>query len=198
MNTYELSRNFFNWCFENTIKVRPIHGAIYFYALDQCNRFGWKDSFGFPTDRAMEALGIRNYRTYISALNDLEEFGFITMVERSKNQYTSNVIAIVKNTIAHTKALDKATQKHSAKQVQSIASIDKQVNKETKNIPTFDEFLSFAKQREPNVCGKDLKNKYDSWVVNGWKDGNNKKIINWKSKLINTIKYIDKIKVSWA
>ena len=33
------------------------------------------------------------------------------MIEKSKNQYTSNIVAIVQNAIARTKALDKATQK---------------------------------------------------------------------------------------
>jgi hypothetical protein len=51
------------------------------------------------------------------------------MIEKSKNQYSSNIIAIVKNTKAPTKALDKALQKHSTKHSQSTASINKQENK---------------------------------------------------------------------
>jgi hypothetical protein len=27
-------------------------------------------------------------------------------------------------------------------------------------------------------------------VANGWKDGNNKKIVNWKSKILNTLPFI--------
>jgi hypothetical protein len=65
----------------------------------------------------------------------LVDWGFIKMIETSKNQYSSNIIAIVKNTKATTKALDKALSKHSTKHSQSIASIDKQETKkqETKN-----------------------------------------------------------------
>ena len=37
---------------------------------------------------------------------------------------------------------------------------------------------------------KDVELKYLSWVENGWKDGNDKPIKNWKSKLLNTIPHI--------
>ena len=63
--------------------------------------------------------------------------------------------------------------------------------KEDKNkIPPFIEFRDYALQNKPLANIKDLKLKYDSWVANGWKDGNNKKIINWKSKILNTLPFI--------
>lgn len=123
---YDLSRTFFNWCFENPEKVNPNHIAMYFFIVEHCNRLGWKEKFGLPTTMVKDAIGIRNYRTYINTLNDLVDFGFIKMIEKSKNQYSSNIIAIVKNTKAPAKALDKALQKHSQKQGKSIDSIDKQ------------------------------------------------------------------------
>ena len=134
MNGYELSRAWFNFCFDNPEKIKPSHSAIYFFAIEHCNRLGWKEKFGFPSQMVMEAIGIKNWRTYSKALNDIVEFGFIEMIETSKNQYSSNIIAIVKNTKAPTKALDKALSKHiqkqGTKQGQSIVSIDKQLNKE--------------------------------------------------------------------
>jgi hypothetical protein len=126
MNSYELSRKWFNFCFDNPEKIKPTHSAIYFFAIEHCNRLGWKEKFGFPSQMVMEAIGVKNWRTYSQALNELVEFGFIKMIEISKNQYSSNIIAIVKNTKAPTKALDKALQKHTTKQGQSIVSIDKQ------------------------------------------------------------------------
>lgn len=137
MNSYELSRSFTDWCFSNPEKVKPIHYAIYFFAIEHCNRLGWKGKFGFPSQMVMEAIGVKNWRTYSSGLDELVEFGFIEMIEISKNQYSSNIIAIVKNTKAHTKALDKALskhiQKHSTKHSQSTVSIDKQLNNITRN-----------------------------------------------------------------
>ena len=130
LNSYELSRKWFNYSFDNPEKVKPIHSAIFFFAIEHCNRLGWKQKFGFPSQMVMEAVGVKNWRTYSKALNDLVDFGFIEMIEISKNQYSSNIIAIVKNTKAPTKALDKALQKHDTKQGQSTVSINKQYNKE--------------------------------------------------------------------
>lgn len=139
MNSYELSRAFCDWCFENPHKVKPIHYAIYFFAIEHCNRLGWKTNFGLPSQMVMEAIGVKNWRTYSSGLNDLVDFGFVKMIETSKNQYSSNIVAIVKNTKAHTKALDKALSKHTTKQSQSTVSIDKQYNNITSNNITSDE-----------------------------------------------------------
>lgn len=135
VNSYQLSRNWFNFCFDNPDIIRPIHTAIYFFAIEHCNRLGWKEKFGFPSQMVMEAIGVKNWKTYSVALNEIVDFGFIKMIEISKNQYSSNIIAIVKNTKAPTKALDKALSrhllKHSTKHSQSTVSIDKQ--EETNN-----------------------------------------------------------------
>jgi hypothetical protein len=128
MDIYSLSRNFWDYSFENPDKLKPNHAAIYFFAIENCNRLGWKEKFGLPTTMTMEAVGIKNYKTYHSTLMDLIDFGFIKLIEKSKNQYSSNVIALVNNTKANTKALTKAMSKHDTKQipkqVQSIVSID--------------------------------------------------------------------------
>jgi len=129
MNGYELSRKWFDFCFDNPEKIKPNHTALYFFAIEHCNRLGWKEKFGFPTEMAKDAIGIKNYRTYINTITDLVDWGFIKMIEKSKNQYSANIIALVNYTKATTKALDKATSKHSTKQGQSnyksIDSIDK-------------------------------------------------------------------------
>lgn len=136
MNSYDLSRSWFDFAFDNPEKIRPIHAAIYFFAIEHCNRLGWKEKFGLPSQMVMEAIGVKNWRTYSSGLNDLVAFGFIIMIETSKNQYSSNIIAIVNFTKASTKALDKALSKHvqkqgtkqGTKQGQSTVSIDKPIN----------------------------------------------------------------------
>lgn len=139
MNTFELSRNWFDFAFSNPDRIKPIHSAIYFFAIEHCNRLGWKDKFGFPSQMVMEAIGVKNWRTYSKALNELVDFGFIKMIETSKNQYSSNIIAIVKNTKAQSKALDKALQKHGTKHSQSTVSIDKQYNNKQETINVYSE-----------------------------------------------------------
>lgn len=133
MNGYELSKTFWDWAFENPEKIKPHHSAIYFYAIDTCNRLGWKEKFGLPSQMAMEAIGIKNWRTYINCFNDLVEWGFIKLVQKSKNQHTANIIAIVFNTKAHTKAHTKALQNHCSITDKSTVSIDKPKNNKPKN-----------------------------------------------------------------
>lgn len=144
MDIYSLSRNFWDWAYDNPETIKPNHSALYFFILEHCNRLGWKPKFGLPSMMAMDAVGIKSHKTYMQTLNDLVDIGFISMVEKSKNQYSANIVAIVNFTKASTKALDKAFIKHSTKHVpkqvqstyQSIAHIDIPINKYT-NIPIY-------------------------------------------------------------
>ena len=142
MDIFKLSRQWFDWSFENPELIKPNHTALYFFIIEQCNRLGWKEKFGLPTTMAKEAIGIKSYNTYIDTLNDLVSWGFITMVEKSKNQYSSNIVALSNFDIAHNKALDKALIKHASKQSEStgesISSIDIQetIEPETRNNST--------------------------------------------------------------
>lgn len=182
MNSYELSRKFFDWSFENPQKITPNHIALYFFCIEHCNRLGWKKNFGLPTTMAKEAIGIRSYNTYINTLNDLVEFGFIIMIEKSKNQYSSNIIALSKFDRALDKALDKALIKHDTKQsestIQSIDSIDKQItiNKEQITIP-FDSFWDLY----PNKVAK--KKCFEKWGK--IKETDKRKIIETLPNFIN-------------
>ena len=132
MDIYNLSRNYWNFAFDNPDKIKPNHSALYFFAIEHCNRLGWKEKFGLPTTMVMEAIGIKSYNTYINTFNELVEFGMFVLHERSKNQYSSNIIALSNFNKANDKALDKALIKHATKQrestQQSIDSIDIPIN----------------------------------------------------------------------
>lgn len=167
MNSYELSRKWFDFCFENPDKIKPNHTALYFFAIEHCNRLGWKEKFGFPTTMVMEAIGIRSYNTYINTLNEVVLWGFIEMIERSKNQYSANIIALSNFDKALNKALDKALIKHTTKQSESIDSIDKQDNNKPLN----------NKQVEYPFDSKEF---FDLWL--NWKDYKKKEFkFNYKS-----------------
>lgn len=101
INGYDLSKQWFKFCFENVGIINPNHTALYFFCVELCNSLGWIDKFGLPTQLAMQAMGIKNWRTYDKALNELVSFGFINLYQKSKNQYTSNIIGIVKNAEAN-------------------------------------------------------------------------------------------------
>lgn len=139
---FKLIRDWWNFAFENPDLVKPNHSALYFFIIEHGNRLGWKDKFGLPSTMTMEAIGIKSYNTYINTFNDLVEWKFIILVEKSRNQYSSNIIAISNFDKANDKALDRANIKRSIKKsestvqstVQSKRSILKQDNKET-NLP---------------------------------------------------------------
>ncbi len=133
LSGYQLSRDWFEWCFMNSEIISPNHSALYFYIINLANKMHWKPVFGLPTEVAKEAIGIRNYKTYKKTLEDLVSFGFVKLVQESKNQYTCNMIALVKNDKANGEAHDKATLKHLPKQVQSTYQGIDSIIKHTKH-----------------------------------------------------------------
>lgn len=64
--------------------------------------------------------------------------------------------------------------------------------KPKKEIPHFNEFLNHCKTFQGYHAGYDfpLKAKYESWVADGWKDGNGNEIKNWKTKIANTFTHL--------
>ncbi len=70
---------------------------------------------------------------------------------------------------------------------------EKEKEKEKVNaIPTENEFLEYAKTIEifkPELEFS-IRAKFEAWKESGWKDGNNKPIENWKTKLKNTMPYL--------
>src|ERR1035437_977654 len=125
---YDLSKQWFDFTRSNPEKIRPHHTALYFYCIDQCNRLGWAEKFGLPTDLTQKTTGISDYRMYVRTLNELIEWGFLELLQKSTNQYTCNIIALVKNV--------KATSKASPKHPQSITVISKPVLNNTNNTGT--------------------------------------------------------------
>lgn len=161
---YQLSRDWHDFAFSNPEKIKPNHGALYFFIIDHCNRLGWKEKFGLPSSMAMEAIGVRSYNTYISALQDLIDFGFVTMLEKSRNQFSANIIALSNFDKALDKALDRADKmlyQNLTKQsestgesnyqstVESTDSIIKQVNQKPEinmDIPKYEDQDDLVKE----------------------------------------------------
>ncbi len=138
-NGYSLSRQWFDFAFENPDIVSPCHAALYLWFCELNNRLGWAKKFGAPTTRSMAAVGIKNYKTYKKAFDDLVVWGFVEIIRKSCNQYTANIISLKNAPIQNTGALDsamvkstKASPKHLPKQVQRTAYINKQRNLEPK------------------------------------------------------------------
>lgn len=185
MNSYDLSRKWFDWTFENPERINPNHTALYFFIIEHCNRLGWKEKFGLPTTMVKEAIGIRSYNTYINTLNDLIDFGFVKLIEKSKNQYSSNIIALSNFNKTDDKALDKALIKHETKHSQSTVSINKQ---ETIKQETIEQRkLKFADSLKEfvDVYSRDMLNDFYSY----WTEETQDKIPKLKYELQKTWSY---------
>lgn len=170
MNGYNLSKNWFDFCSNNPEKIKPIHSAIYFFAVEHCNNLGWKEKFGFPTTMTMNVIGVKKYQTYGKALKDLEDWGFITFIERSKNQYSANIItlnAMPKKGRARGKARSEHGAKHGRSTGQSTGqstghskdSITKPLNYET--IKPLNKETARAK---PKVFGVLFENAFNEFL----------------------------------
>lgn len=109
MSGYKLHKAWFAFALNNPQLVTPTQGVLYLYCVEHCNSLGWPKTFGLPASLAMASTGIKSYNTYIKAFNELVEFGFIVLVEKSRNQYTANIIALSNFNRANNRADDKAS-----------------------------------------------------------------------------------------
>ncbi|SHE68939.1 hypothetical protein SAMN05444405_102303 [Bacteroides luti] len=91
---YSLSRNYFEWVFNNPDKGDAAMTALYFFIIDEFNRSGWKDKIAITSHRCMAAIGCHSYNTYKRALNLLITNGFITLIQKSQNRYTANIVSL--------------------------------------------------------------------------------------------------------
>ena len=164
INGYTLSRNWFDWAFENPEKISPNHSAIYFFAIEHCNRLGWKEKFGFPTQMAMDALGIKNHSTYIKYFNDLVEWKFINLIEKSKNQYSANIISLISAVPKNNKALSRAYGRATGK------AHNEQPSEQTTSNPKSTESIykpSNQVTREPRNEVTENSLPPDEWILKG-------------------------------
>jgi hypothetical protein len=170
MNGYDLSRAWFDFAFE-TKECKTQHTALYMWMIELNNRLGWKNEFGLPTHDTMEGLSIGNKQTYLNALRDLKKWGFIKIIQESKNQFQACIVSIcrVKNAPTKHTALDNMLlQNRSGIDTSigistgvSIVPIDKQINHETnkplnnsERVPFLSFYDQYGKKRDFAKCEK--------------------------------------------
>lgn len=201
-NGYMYHRVWFDFSFENNDIVSPTHTAMYLWLVELNNRMGWSEKFASPASQTMSAIGLKSYNTYKKIFTDLIEFGFVKLLMESKNQYTACIIALSNFDNAQYNALDKALIKNTPKQseitIQSIDSINKQVNikPKTKNIfvpPIELEVINYF--NENGYSEISAKKAFSYYNEAKWKDSNGKQVLSWKQKMISVwFKQENKIK----
>jgi hypothetical protein len=203
MNGYQLTRRWFNFAFENS-EAKVQHTALYCWMVELNNRLGWKEEFTINTQFTMEGLSIGNKNTYLAALSDLENWGFIKTVRPSINQNYGRVISLRcnDNDTATTTAMDMALIQQSDDNGEGSVPIVKQVNQETiKPIsdskpkakrkkekvqfvpPTIEELKDFFTERcYPLQLVDKVYNHYND---KEWHKSNGQPVIDWKATIRN-------------
>lgn len=157
MDHFKLLRDFWDFAFENPEKISPNHCALYCFIINHSNRLGRKEKIGLPTEMAKEAIGIKSYNTYINTFNDLVDWGFIKILERSKNQYSSNIVALSYFNKALDKALDKAMLMQQRKQGKSNSESSSESNSSIDELTTNTEELRTKRENNEDFALSFLK-----------------------------------------
>lgn len=108
MSGYELSRQWFDFLFENPDITNVSQTALYMWLIELNNRKGFSEKFVFNTEDACSYTGIKDRKTVWSALNKLTDFGFVTIISKATNQNQVTTISIINNKVNSNKCLDKA------------------------------------------------------------------------------------------
>ena len=169
LDYYSLMRNLWDFAFENPEVIKPVHCALYAFTVEHCNRLGWKQKFGLPASMVLDAIGIKSYSVYKKTFDDLVDFGFIEVIQYSKNQHSSNVVALKENCKANYKAYDKANTKHVSKHITKHLSKHGEYN--NTNIPITNLPIYNEEGKEKIFDNKknlehlfSLKNESQTWI----------------------------------
>jgi hypothetical protein len=94
MNSYILSRQWFDFAFENPDQITVTQAALYMWLIEVNNRSGWSEKFAFNTEDAGKAIGVHNRKTIWKALNELAENGFVSIIYKSSHRHKPSVICL--------------------------------------------------------------------------------------------------------
>jgi hypothetical protein len=147
-----------------------------------------------------KAMLSKKFRNDKKELNELAELGIIKVSKKEDITITflDEQFDMLSNKrkvrqLAGRKGGKQKSSNAKAKLKQNSSYKDKDKDKDKDNMPAYSDFKEYAYSKKKNLDPEALKLKYDSWVDNGWKNGNDKPIKNWKTTLLNTIPYIKTI-----
>jgi hypothetical protein len=126
-----------------------------------------------------------------TALNKLISTNEVTSVTSSQG----TIIQIVNYEKYQVETSETTNEQPTNNQQVTTNKKEKKEKKENKEItiPSIDEFLNYSVGQIPNINKQDVRLKYESWLVNDWcvnVDGKQRKISNWKTTLLNTLRYL--------
>ncbi|MDY3528893.1 transcriptional regulator [Riemerella anatipestifer] len=165
--------------------------ALYLFLLEQYRKSEGVD-FSISDNSISQKLSLTR-PTIITIKSKLRNIGLI--------QYkTKNGLPSVYRIVSDFSFLQEPIKQELSKQEPPKEDIPTTINepsiklpiRENIDVPTLEEFMSFAKTLEAYDESMDfsLKSKYESWLDAGWKNGIGAPIIKWQNNLKNTIPYL--------
>ncbi|MCQ4139549.1 hypothetical protein [Chryseobacterium sp. EO14] len=217
MNESELIRKF--WEYNGQEPLGAVAVALYLFLIEiwkknEKNNFSLSDTeicerlkITRPTIIALRqklaTLGMIQYQSKNGLPGSykilLEYSPTLSTFEKPESDKANSVIRKAQNTISkEKKTTEKPPLKREASKNENL-SADNQQEIPTKTlipvsgtIPLLEEFMQYAKTLENYAPELDclIKEKYESWIGNEWKNGYNKPITNWRSSIKNTIPFL--------
>jgi hypothetical protein len=142
-------------------QITPSAIVLYEYICYLWNKLGKPMKFSLPTSHTMEMTRIRSASTYRAAFEGLLDWGFIQLIQESKNQHTARVIAVSKNDIAPDLAPDTPTNEAGDMPPDNInKGLNKKINKMNKTlteVATLDEIFQIWKSEESHKWRESCK-----------------------------------------
>jgi len=193
----KMFRSFIDWEWFDTSNMV----IIFIYCLLKAN---WKDkkwrgidvkrgSFitSYNTISKDTGITVQSVRTCLKKLKNTKEIS-----QKSTNKYTMLTICNYDSYQSKENTTNKQLTINQHTTNKQLTTTKKEKKEKNINIPTQKEFKAYALDNGKEVDIYKLGLKYKSWVANNWKDGNNKPIKNWKTKLLNTLPFLEKQKQS--
>jgi hypothetical protein len=188
---------------------------LWFYICDDCDHAGiWQVDFDVAQIRIGEKFNLEDalnsFADKVISFDNGTKWFIPSFIEfqygelKENNRVHDSIIKILRkyNLLGkENKPLTSPLQGRKDMDKDKDKDMDKEKDKEVQilkkeEIPPKEEFLEYCK----SIYDKSDKNfedykfsaelKYDSWVLNNWKDGNDTKIKNWKSKVNNIIPHL--------
>jgi len=195
MKYIDLINNFWKFYDVNKERLNTSDVTLYFVILRYCNKLSWINPFEI-NPFLMAEINPLSTNTYYKSLDKLNNLKLIKW-NKGKQNVSNAKITILNFKTSVNNSIDNSIKFSINNSIGNNNKTIRQLDNNT-NIPTFLKFSEYVKNKsiEYNLVYNEssLKQKYDSWIVNDWKDGNNNKIKNWKSKILNTMKFIFTIK----
>lgn len=213
INGFTQIKSFYSWSFSHQeLRIKPHHISLYLFLLNQNNRVNWVEWFKCPFDLAMIGSCISSKKTYYKCLNELQDWKLIKY-KKGSNLWKAPLIKLEvlkdTSTVPLVEQVDTPLPEQlgtplpthiyklltsNKKLVTENLSIWIDDFKRLKKKPDINEFMEYAKEKlsdsDYKLKRQNLIHKYNAWVENNWRDGNDKKIVRWRGKLNQTFPHI--------